>query len=278
MEITVLVDNTALTEPFLLAEAGLSFLIEDRETTVLFDTGYSDVFLRNAVKLQKDLTDIDYLVLSHDHLDHTWGLEPLIRYFTELEVGRRPFKRPALVAHPEVFTSVSGEGYTEIGALLSEQKLAKHFPLQLSAQPLALTSRLVFLGEIPRNNDFEGRTALGRKEGAGENDRVIDDSALAYKSPAGLIIITGCSHAGICNIIEYAKEVCNDLRVIDVIGGFHLQNPPQSQMKGTLDYLRKLRPKAVHACHCTDLAAKIALSRVVPLKEVGVGLSIAYED
>ena len=277
MELTVLVDNNTLIDRYFFAEPGLSLLIEDDETTVLFDTGYSDIFLKNAFKMGKDLTDLDYLVLSHNHLDHTWGLEPLIKYFTELQIEQRSFKRPTLVAHPEIFVSVNAEGLGEVGCLLSKEKLAKHFPIQLSAQPKALSSKLTFLGEIPRRNNFEKNLTFGRKEGADEDDQVIDDSALVYQTGKGLIIITGCSHAGICNIIEYAKEVCGDHRVVDIIGGFHLLNPPAHQLEGTLSYLEALQPEAVHACHCTDLSAKIALSRVIRLKEVGVGLSIKYD-
>lgn len=277
MEITVLVDNNTLIDRYFFAEPGLSLLVEDDETTVLFDTGYSDIFLKNAFKMGKDLTNLDYLALSHNHLDHTWGLDPLIRYFTELQIEQRPFKRPQLVAHPEIFVSVNAPGLGEVGSLLSEEKLAKHFPIQLSAEPKALSSKLTFLGEIPRRNDFETNLTFGRKEGADKDDQVIDDSALVYHSREGLIIITGCSHAGICNIIEYAKEVCGDHRVVDIIGGFHLLNPPAHQLEGTLAYLKALQPKAVHACHCTDLPAKIALSCVIPLQEVGVGLSLRYD-
>jgi len=277
MEITVLVDNNSLIDRYFLAEPGLSLLIQDDETTVLFDTGYSDVFLKNASKMGKDLTALDYVVLSHSHLDHTWGLEPLIRYFTELRIERRASTSPTVVAHPELFVSVHADDFKEMGCLVSESKMARHFPLQLSTQPLSLSPRLTFLGEIPRRNDFEASHTLGRKDGANDDDIVIDDSALVYHSRNGLVIVTGCSHAGICNIIEYAKEVCGDDRVVDIIGGFHLLHPPARQLEGTISYLKALQPQAVHACHCTDLPSKIALSRVIRLKEVGVGLSIRYD-
>lgn len=278
MELTVLVDNNTLIDRYFLAEPGLSLLIEDEELTVLFDVGYSAVFLENAARLGKQLNNLDYLVLSHCHLDHTWGLEPLIRYATELYIEQRPFKRPTLVAHPEVFASVRVEGLGEIGCLLSAEKLAKHFTLQLRAEPQALSSKLMFLGEIPRRNAFEAPLPIGRREGAEGGDRVIDDSALVYRTSQGLVILTGCSHAGICNIIEYAKEICGDNRVVDIVGGLHLLNPPANQLQGTIAYLDKLQPQAVHACHCTDLPSKIALSRVVPLQEVGVGLTISYDN
>jgi len=277
MEICVLVDNQALIDRYFLAEPGLSLLIRDEELTVLFDAGYSDAFLQNALALGHDLIDLDAIVLSHNHLDHTWGLVPLIRYMTELKLSRRPMPSPYLVAHPDVFLSVSAEDCTELGSLLSKEKLAKHFPLQLSPGPKALSSRLTFLGEIPRGNDFEALSTFGRKEGAIEKDLVLDDSALVYRSSSGLVIIAGCAHAGICNTIEYAKEICGDDRVLDIVGGLHLQDPTAQQLEGTLSYLGSLKPAEVHACHCTDLASKIALSRVVPLREVGVGMSLHYD-
>ena len=141
-----------------------------------------------------------------------------------------------------------------------------------------LTDRVVLLGEIVRSNGFEAKKALGKimEKGAEKHDFLLDDSALAYKSPGGLVIITGCSHAGICNIVEQAREVCGEDRVVDIVGGLHLLDPSAVQLQGTLDYLQALRPGSMHAGHCKDLRSKIALSRVVELKEVGVGLTLEY--
>ncbi len=278
MQVTVLVDNNTIIDRYFLAEPGISLLIQEDETTVLFDTGYSDIFIGNALKMGKDLTNLDFLALSHCHIDHTWGLEPFIKYCTELHIEGRPFKRPTVVAHPQIFVSSSAEDFNEFGSLISKEKIAKHFPLRLRAEPQELNSRLTFLGEIPRRNDFEGTLTFGRKDGDDHDDYVIEDSALVYRSDKGLVIITGCSHAGICNIIEYAREVCKEKRVVDIIGGLHLQNPPERQLAGTVSYLKELQPGAVHACHCTDLASKIAISRVSNLKEVGVGLTLTYDE
>jgi 7,8-dihydropterin-6-yl-methyl-4-(beta-D-ribofuranosyl)aminobenzene 5'-phosphate synthase len=278
MELTVLVDNNTLIDRYFRAEPGISLLIEDQDTRVLFDTGYSDLFLSNAVKMGKDLSRLDFLVISHSHLDHTWGLEPFARYLTEQGIENLPFKRPGLVAHPDIFTSAGMENIPEFGALMSRKKMARHLDLQLSKTPVQLGPKLIFLGEIPRKNAFEGKSTFGKKQGQESLDRVMDDSALVYRSKKGLVIITGCSHAGICNIISYAQTVCNENRVVDIIGGFHLQNPSKEQMTGTLDYFKALCPTAVHACHCTDLASKIALSRVAPVREVGVGLCLRYDE
>ncbi|MCP6429124.1 MBL fold metallo-hydrolase, partial [Klebsiella pneumoniae] len=77
------------------------------------------------------------------------------------------------------------------------------------------------------------------KEGLWQEDFVLDDSALVYMSERGLVIITGCSHSGICNIIEYAKKVCNEDRICDIIGGFHLLNPNHHQLINTVEYLKR---------------------------------------
>lgn len=279
MKLTVLVDNNTLIDRYFYGEPGVSYFIADEDKRILFDVGYSDAFIKNAQKMNIDLLNIDFLVLSHGHLDHTWGLEPLIRLYTEAIIEKIDYKKPTLVAHPLAFLTRTINGLGEIGSLISEEKLSKHFKLKSSKDPVWLTEKLVFLGQIERKNDFEAKSPIGKivKPNFEEDDYLMDDSALAYKSPRGLVIITSCSHAGICNIVEYAKKICEDNRIIDIVGGFHLLNPSKEQLQGTLEYMKKLQPNEVHACHCTDLNSKIALAQVVNLKEVGVGLKLEYE-
>jgi 7,8-dihydropterin-6-yl-methyl-4-(beta-D-ribofuranosyl)aminobenzene 5'-phosphate synthase len=280
MKLTVLLDNNTLIDRYFLGEPGVSYFLQDGDRNVLFDVGYSDAFIRNAHRMADvDLLDVDSLVLSHGHLDHTWGLVPLLQLYTEAVVEERRHKKPEFVAHPAVFQTKALGGLSEIGSIVPQEKLSGFFDLRLSRDPVWLTERLVFLGEIERTNDFEAKDAIGkviygRLE---EDDYLIDDSALAYKSPQGLVIVTGCSHAGICNIVEQAKRVCEDERVVDVVGGFHLLDPSEEQLQGTLDYMRDLQPGALHACHCTDLASKIALAGVANLKELGVGTVLEYD-
>jgi 7,8-dihydropterin-6-yl-methyl-4-(beta-D-ribofuranosyl)aminobenzene 5'-phosphate synthase len=279
MKLTVLIDNNTLIDRYFLAEPGVSYLIQDNDKQVLFDVGYSNAFILNAQKMDINLLQIDFIVLSHGHLDHTWGLDPLLKLHTEAIIESVSFKRPTLIAHPDVFHTKSIDGLNEIGCTIPETKLKLHFDVSLTKDPFWLTDKLVFLGEIERTNDFENQEPLGEvhlKDGS-KPDYLLDDTALAYQGEDGLIIITGCSHSGICNIIEYAKRVCSQDRVIDVIGGFHLMQPSQEQLDKTLEYFRELQPDELHACHCVDLDSKIALSRVAKLKEVGVGLSIDYD-
>ena len=277
MDLKVLVDNNTLIDRYFLAEPGLSFYINDRGHELLFDLGYSDIFLQNAEKMGLDLLQIQDVVISHGHLDHTWGLEPYARRLNEARFEKRKCSRPRLVAHPLAFTSVEGEESNEFGSLMSADKLSKHFNLALRRDPVTITPRLTWLGEVPRKFDFENVQSFGRKDGEVEADLVPDDSALVYSSEEGLVIITGCSHSGICNIVEHAKHVCGENRIADIIGGFHLMNPDPKQLDGTINYLGGLGLEQIHACHCTDLQSKIALSRVVEVREVGVGLDLTYE-
>jgi len=278
MKLTVLIDNNTLVDRYFLGEPGASYFIEDADKRILFDVGYSNAFIINARKLSVDLLELDFIVLSHAHLDHTWGLIPLVRLYTERMIENLQVKKPTLVTHPITLSARRFQDMTEIGSLLVEDQLSSYFHLELTREPMWLTERLAFLGEIERTNEFEAKKPVGKilEDGAAKDDFLIDDSALAYKSPKGLVIITGCSHAGICNIVEYSKKICGEDRVVDIVGGFHLLNPSSKQLQGTIEYMRSLCPSSVHACHCTDLDSKIALSGVVDLKEVGAGLTIEY--
>ncbi|MDY0385757.1 MAG: MBL fold metallo-hydrolase [Methanolobus sp.] len=279
MNLTVLLDNNTIIDRYFLGEPAVSYLIEDNGTRILFDVGYSDAFLQNAYRMKIDLLDLDHIVLSHGHLDHTWGLDSIVRLFTEAKIEGLVHSEPTVVGHPLVFNSKTYAGLNEIGSIIGAEKLSRIFKLELSRVPLWLTKSIVFLGEIPRIFDFElesleSKVIIHGKEE--EEDKLSDDTAIAIKTENGLVIITGCSHSGICNIIEYAKSVCNENRVVDVIGGFHLLQPPEAKISRTVDYFNKLNVREVHACHCTDLMSKIALSKVCNLKEVGSGLRLEY--
>jgi 7,8-dihydropterin-6-yl-methyl-4-(beta-D-ribofuranosyl)aminobenzene 5'-phosphate synthase len=136
---------------------------------------------------------------------------------------------------------------------------------------------LVFLGEIP----CDGGRMVSKKriiitpEG-NIPDLVLDDTTLAFKSDQGLVIFTGCSHTGICSIIRYARQVCGEQRIRDVIGGYHLMDDDSAGISLTVKELAALEPAALHPCHCTSLAAKIALAQVAPVHEMDVGLKLEY--
>ncbi|WP_207263301.1 MBL fold metallo-hydrolase [Desulfovibrio sp. Huiquan2017] len=276
MELTFLVDNNALVGSPCLAEAGLSMFIEADGRRVLFDTGYSDAFLVNARRKGVDLLRLDWIALSHGHFDHTWGLGMLLRQYCES--GVRDIPRPGLLAHPKALVTKRYRGIPEFGPLLSREKLESYFDLTLSDQPVRLSDSLVGLGEIERVMDFEQSATLGERleDGAFVPDDIPDDTALAYVSDTGLVVIAGCAHSGICNTVEQARRVTGVDRVRAVLGGFHLQNAGPERLGPTADYLAALNLEGLWCCHCTDLAAKIALAAKCPVKEVGSGLTLAF--
>ncbi|WP_018702016.1 MBL fold metallo-hydrolase [Anaeromusa acidaminophila] len=278
MKLTVLVDNNTIIDRYFRGEPGVSYFIECSGQKILFDTGYSELFCLNALKLGLDLRSLDAVVLSHGHNDHSWGLGELVRFLAEAQGEGFQKKMPALVAHDDAFLPKQEQGL-DIGMMLSMEQLQNSFAVRKERMSLWLTEKLVFLGEIKRSNSFEGRSPLGKtlRNGQWEDDFLLDDSALAYCSSKGLVIITGCSHAGIANIVEQAKSVCGEERIYDVIGGFHLQNPSPEVLEQTVSYFHACSPNTVHAGHCTDLASKMALAKAVQVREIGVGLTLQYE-
>ena len=162
----------------------------------------------------------------------------------------------------------------------SEQELSRFFDVCTTTAPRYLTKNLVFLGEIERNFELRANRSGVRKiilpDGSVKEDHILDDSALAFRTGEGLVIITGCSHAGICNIVEQAQSVCGEQRVIDIIGGLHLLKPSPARLKKTGEYLRNLQLKSLHACHCTSLASKIVLAGYCPMQEVGTGMKLEW--
>ena len=274
MELTVLVDNNTIIDQYYIGEPALSFWIEVNNKKILFDTGFSDAFIKNARILNIDLKKADYLILSHGHFDHTGGIEPYIDL-----VGERA-KNIKLVAHPFIFNRKIYEGFGNIGARKRKEEIADYFDLSLSKKPLWLTKDLCFLGQIPRRDNFEAKTPLGIviKNGKKFPDYLMDDSALVYKSMKGIVVITGCSHSGICNIIEYAKKVCGGRqKILDVVGGFHLLNTKKGILDKTIEYLKRCEIMDFHPCHCTDLQAKIELGKHFAIQEVGSGLVLKYK-
>lgn len=275
MKLSLLIDNNTFIDRYFQGEPGFSAFLEDGETKVLFDVGYSGLFLENARKMGIDPISADFLILSHSHLDHTWGLEPLIRELTERAFEGRSVSPPELIAHPGAFQGVSFPGIGEIGPLITEEKLAKLFPVRKSAGTYPITEKLLFLGQIPRKYAFEEAGPIGRKDGGGE-DTMEDDTALVWQGEEGLVVVTGCSHSGICNIVDYAMEQTGETRIQDIVGGLHLLGAPGERLEKTAAFLKERDIRVMHPCHCTDLTAKIALSGAVRVEEAGVGLVLEY--
>ncbi len=263
MDLTVLVDNNCKTDHFLLAEPGLSFLLENDYQKALFDCGYSDVFIKNAYKLGLDLSDITDIILSHGHNDHTGGLLRLEDLYRKMLMAGISLNLKTILVHPDVFEVKLDKSSNNIGFPGNPSKLCDIFEIDYCRDPKWLTPKLLFLGEIPKiyNTDY----------------RYSDETALAYKSSNGLVIIAGCSHIGIPNIVEYAKKLTGETRIDTFIGGIHLESKTEYKIRELGIYLRSLNMNNFYPCHCCDLHSKIILSEYVKIKEVYSGLKFSFD-
>lgn len=250
--IRLLTENLA-SDMVWLAEWGFSAWIEYGETRILFDTGYSDVYCRNAAHAGIDLNSVDVLALSHLHRDHTRGL--LFHPFTA---------RKTLVTHPRVLTDVlDTKDETKIADYKAIQKrLADDFNVKAVTEPHALADGAFFLGEVPRVTTFERGTFF--------EDPMPDDTALAFRTEKGAVVVSGCSHAGICNICEYAKEVTGQ-PLHAVIGGFHLLHSEDPPVDATIDYFKREAPEILMPVHCVDFDIQAKFQTTFGYTRAGAG-------
>ena len=268
MKLKVLVDNNTYIDEYYWGEPAVSYYIEDQGFKMLFDVGYSDLFIKNARAFNIDLETIEAIVISHGHDDHTRGL----KYFFD-QIKNNDIE---VIAHPDAFKEKTF-GDLKICLPLLADELGEKCELVLSSSPYKVSQNITFLGEIPQSNTFEVRKPIGAqiRNGLEEVDYVLDDSALVYKSYEGIYIITGCSHSGICYIIEYAKKISDEERVLGVIGGFHLFEV-NDQLQETIQYLKNNKIDLMYPCHCTSFKVRAEIHKVIPVEEVGVGLELNW--
>lgn len=266
MKLTVLVENSTLIDKYLLGEPGLCFLLEADGKKILFDTGYSDVFIENSKRMGISLAELDYIVISHGHNDHVGGLKHLLNL---------PFRKSVkFIAHSAAFEPKVYGKDEKIGLDVPLELLEEKFEICYKDKPFELLPELIFLGEIPRISEFEPPAPYGKKLMTGALDFLLDDTALAFKSQNGLVIITGCSHSGIVNICEYAKKVCSCDKIFAVIGGLHLLRADDSRINKTVDYLKAQNLDVIYPCHCTGFDTICKMYQSLNVKSIGVGSEI----
>ena len=265
VKITVLSDNfTSTIIPPLIGEWGFSAYINADGVGILYDVGNSGLpVLHNAQLLGIDLRrDVDFIVLSHGHSDHTGGLGN--------EKLRELLRGKIVIAHPNVFEKklLSWRAKLDyIGLPLSREEMEKEFKLILSREPLEFTKGVIFAGEVknygfPRYNKGLFKA---EKEGVVQDD-LLDDVPLYIKTGKGLVIITGCGHSGILNIIRHAREVTGVDKIYAVLGGFHLLSSPKEHVDEVLRELESVAEK-IGPAHCSGFQIR-STSKFV---DAGVG-------
>jgi 7,8-dihydropterin-6-yl-methyl-4-(beta-D-ribofuranosyl)aminobenzene 5'-phosphate synthase len=260
LSVTILADDLVAGGPEVLAEHGLSMLVEADGRSFLFDVGQSGVFLGNAAKLGLDLTGARRVVLSHAHYDHTGALAMLLSTH-----GPR-----SLVAHPDIFTPKyarrRGRKPRAIGLPWGPHELMRlgaELSLEHGAQevvPGAVTT-----GPIARTTEFETIPShyAVRAGDRIRQDRFEDEQAVVIHTRKGLVMLVGCSHRGLVNAVRHAMGQTGDDRVHAVIGGTHLGSADDQQVDKTIAEFGRLGVAHVVACHCTGFHAAARLAHAL---------------
>jgi len=255
VKVTCLIDNSVKTRSTLWGEHGLAFLIEAEGRRVLFDTGASGAVLVHNLLEVKTLPDsITAVALSHAHYDHTGGLS----VFLEL----RP--RLPLYAHPDLLRerfSRREEDTRSVGLRLTEPSLRSLADLHLNAAPQEILPGVWTTGEIAERPEPEGRSPHHCvRDGEGwAPDPYRDDIALVLDSPAGLVLVCGCCHAGLLNTLAHVQRTFGRDPAA-ILGGAHLGAADQAHLRRLIETLRLLGPPALFLNHCTGLTAHLALA------------------
>lgn len=257
VQITVLIEDSKIsTKPKLKNKHGLSFYIQaeigDEKVTVLMDAGpSSDALLHNVDVLDVNLEDVDVVVLSHGHYDHTGGL---------IDALKQMKKRVPVIGHPTVFDPKLKlmPHLRLIGAPFrsSDVESAGGVPI-LATGPVKVADGITTTGEVPRTTGFECvRGFWTVRNRSFVDDVMVDDQSLIIDiEEKGLAIVSGCAHSGIINSVQYAQKITGNSRVYAVLGGFHLWNADDTTIQATVDELEKLDLAFVGPCHCTGKKA-----------------------
>lgn len=269
----------------LLAEHGLCLLVKvkrgEKSHCILFDCGYTKIGVPHNIEiLGVDPQQIEAIVLSHGHMDHTGAIYPIIESIS---------KSIPVILHPEAFISPRFFGLDDGRKLKFPQTLIKEdmkskgleivenrFPSLLADSMIAVT------GEVERVTGFEKGlpNALLERDGKIESDMILDDQSLVIKvKDKGLVIISGCGHAGIINIVFYAKKITGVDKIHAVLGGFHLSGPIfEPIIEKTITEFKKISPEIIIPMHCTGWKAIKRFSEEFPnsfiLNSVGTKIAL----
>lgn len=256
---TVLSENSVFSNLGAIAEHGWAVFLETEHGNFLFDTGQGKVLTNNARVFNKDLSSLKGIILSHNHVDHTGGL---------LDAVKGAANKPVDVyAHSGLFNEgyLARSGYKYIGVPFCRAALESagaNFNFGQSFREIA--PDIYLTGEVPRLTDFEhgdDDVMLKTPEGF-VKDTVMDDQSLIINTAKGLVIILGCAHAGIINIIHYALQKTGEPRIHAVIGGTHLWSVSKEQQDKSIEALADMSIDRLGVSHCTGFNMSMRLAQV----------------
>ena len=264
MRITTLVENT-VSKSELLAEHGLSLLLETDDEVILFDTGQGCALVHNAEKMGVDLSKVDKIVLSHGHHDHTGGLLNALKACEGAQI----------YGHPGIFDEKYSKTRCEqrpIG-MPYEKRLLELMgaELCLSRESIQIVRGTRTTGEVKRRIDFETipERLCAMRNGMLQSDELFDDLSLIVSGKKGVAVIFGCGHSGVINTLAQVREMTDKAPISLVVGGIHLMGANEDRIDRTIEQLKSFEIEKFALCHCTGMPAMIKLyeafgDRVVP--------------
>jgi 7,8-dihydropterin-6-yl-methyl-4-(beta-D-ribofuranosyl)aminobenzene 5'-phosphate synthase len=264
MRITTLVENT-VSKSELLAEHGLSLLLETDDEAILFDTGQGHAIVHNAEKMGIDLSKVEKIVLSHGHHDHTGGLLNVLKACEGAQV----------YGHPGIFDEKYSKTRCEqrpIG-MAYEKRLLEIMgaKLCLSRESIQIARGIRTTGEVRRRMDFETipERLCAMRNGTLQRDELFDDLSLIISGENSVAVIFGCGHSGVINTLAQVREMTNKSPISLVVGGIHLMGASEDRINRTIEQLKSFKIEKFALCHCTGMAAMMKLydafgDRVIP--------------
>ena len=255
LKITIL--STMLADYGTFGEWGFAALVEVDGKRMLFDSGaHPDTVLKNAQALKIDLSGIDEMVLSHNHGDHSGGIVTLR---TELMKSDPKTLSVAHVGQGIFIPRIDKQGKDENGALPIRAtyeglggKWVEH------DKPTELLPGVWLTGPVPRPNNEHNWSGY-RQMADGSEDIVQEDCALIFDTGLGLVMLTGCGHAGVVNISQYARKVVREAPFEAIIGGLHLFRADDKTIAWTVAELKPMGVRHLLGAHCTGIEATYKL-------------------
>lgn len=271
--ITVLIENSVHARG-LLAEHGLALHLQVGKRSLLFDTGQSDLLLGNARLLRVRLAETEAVVLSHGHNDHTGGMDavrqiaPKARFFLHPDA-----LHPKLARNPDGTSRSLGMKQTSSDALQSAPELVVR-----TTSPTEVLDGIFVTGEIARLNAFEDAGgAFFRDAACTEPDPMLDDQAIFFKTPGGMVVLFGCAHAGVINTLEYVQRLTGSKPIHTIMGGLHLQTASPERMDRTLAAFRRWDLRQLALGHCTGMRAMARLWTTFPDRCSGCSVGVKMQ-